>query len=164
MVREFHGIGKEVAKMSPQSEGRPSVDRRPGDNLYNNRTGYRQQQGFNDDHGQHNARANGYGTSESSKQRFMAPPPGQGDTRSPNGSLSHSPNDGQNGRGREVAQDMPVRERSRNNGVPGAKSHNGPRICQKCGEALTGQFVRALGGTFHLDCFRCRVSYAHFSL
>jgi hypothetical protein len=29
------------------------------------------------------------------------------------------------------------------------------RICKKCGEALTGQFVRALGGTFHLDCFKC---------
>ncbi len=32
------------------------------------------------------------------------------------------------------------------------------RICKKCGEPLTGQFVRALDGTFHLDCFRCRVS------
>ena len=31
------------------------------------------------------------------------------------------------------------------------------RICKKCGEPLTGQFVRALGGTFHLDCFMCRV-------
>ncbi|KAI1003960.1 Rho-type GTPase-activating protein 1 [Podosphaera aphanis] len=30
------------------------------------------------------------------------------------------------------------------------------RVCKKCGEALTGQFVRALSGTFHLDCFRCR--------
>lgn len=31
------------------------------------------------------------------------------------------------------------------------------RICKKCGEQLTGQFVRALDGTFHLDCFRCKV-------
>lgn len=31
------------------------------------------------------------------------------------------------------------------------------RTCKKCGEPLTGQFVRALDGTFHLDCFRCRV-------
>ncbi|KAK2069383.1 hypothetical protein P8C59_003969 [Phyllachora maydis] len=30
------------------------------------------------------------------------------------------------------------------------------RLCKKCGEHLTGQFVRALDGTFHLDCFRCR--------
>lgn len=32
------------------------------------------------------------------------------------------------------------------------------RICKKCGEPLTGQFVRALDGTFHLDCFKCAVS------
>lgn len=32
------------------------------------------------------------------------------------------------------------------------------RTCSKCGESLTGQFVRALDGTFHLDCFKCRVS------
>lgn len=31
------------------------------------------------------------------------------------------------------------------------------RLCKKCDEPLTGQFVRALGGTFHLDCFKCRV-------
>ncbi|KAB5536547.1 hypothetical protein GE09DRAFT_971110 [Coniochaeta sp. 2T2.1] len=30
------------------------------------------------------------------------------------------------------------------------------RTCGKCGEPLTGQFVRALDGTFHLDCFKCR--------
>lgn len=33
------------------------------------------------------------------------------------------------------------------------------RICGKCQGPLTGQFVRALGGTFHLDCFKCRVSF-----
>ena len=31
------------------------------------------------------------------------------------------------------------------------------KICGKCGEGLTGQFVRALGGTFHLECFTCHV-------
>ncbi|KAK3693843.1 hypothetical protein B0T22DRAFT_53220 [Podospora appendiculata] len=30
------------------------------------------------------------------------------------------------------------------------------RVCKKCGETLMGQFVRALDGTFHLDCFKCR--------
>ncbi|KAL7936823.1 hypothetical protein V8C35DRAFT_208415 [Trichoderma chlorosporum] len=30
------------------------------------------------------------------------------------------------------------------------------RMCKKCGLQLTGQFVRALDGTFHLDCFKCR--------
>lgn len=41
----------------------------------------------------------------------------------------------------------------------GSRSASGQgRICKKCGESLTGQFVRALDGTFHLDCFKCRVS------
>lgn len=31
------------------------------------------------------------------------------------------------------------------------------KICGKCGEGLTGQFVRALGGTYHLECFTCHV-------
>ncbi|KAI5809630.1 hypothetical protein DFH27DRAFT_153739 [Peziza echinospora] len=30
------------------------------------------------------------------------------------------------------------------------------RICRKCGQSFTGQYVRALGGAFHLDCFKCR--------
>ncbi|KAF2750572.1 RhoGAP-domain-containing protein [Sporormia fimetaria CBS 119925] len=29
------------------------------------------------------------------------------------------------------------------------------KMCGKCGEGLTGQFVRALGGTYHLECFTC---------
>lgn len=143
--------------MSPQSEGRPSVDRRPSDNIYGNRGGYRQQQGIADDHYQQNGRTNGYGQTDAPKQRYMAPPPGSGDSRSPNGSLSHAVPEGRNGRSREPTEELPIRERSRNNGTPAAKSHNGPRLCKKCGMALTGQFVRALGGTFHLDCFRCRV-------
>ncbi|CAG8518695.1 5261_t:CDS:10 [Ambispora leptoticha] len=28
--------------------------------------------------------------------------------------------------------------------------------CTKCGLVIVGQFVRALGGTFHLDCFKCQ--------
>ena len=147
--------------MSPQSEGRPSIDRRPGDGPYNNRGGYWQQQGLDDSqYQQQNGRTNGYGQDDPSRQRFMGPPPGPADTRSPNGGLSHSPVDGRNGRSRDQTQELPVRERSRNNGSTGGgkASHGAPRICKKCGEALTGQFVRALGGTFHLDCFRCRVS------
>lgn len=31
------------------------------------------------------------------------------------------------------------------------------KICAKCGDGLTGQFVRALGGTYHLECFTCHV-------
>jgi len=48
------------------------------------------------------------------------------------------------------------RNRSRPRGSRAASGQT--RICKKCGESLTGQFVRALDGTFHLDCFKCRVS------
>lgn len=32
------------------------------------------------------------------------------------------------------------------------------QICAKCELSVTGQFVRALGTVFHLDCFKCQVS------
>lgn len=48
-------------------------------------------------------------------------------------------------------------ERNRSRTRNGRTASGQLRICKKCGEPLTGQFVRALGGTFHLDCFRCRV-------
>ena len=35
------------------------------------------------------------------------------------------------------------------------------RMCGKCGGQLSGQFVRALGDTFHLECFTCNVSPYH---
>jgi len=52
------------------------------------------------------------------------------------------------------------RSGERNRSKPrGSRSASGQvRTCKKCGEPLTGQFVRALDGTFHLDCFKCRVS------
>ncbi|KAJ3282610.1 hypothetical protein HK104_010815 [Borealophlyctis nickersoniae] len=31
-----------------------------------------------------------------------------------------------------------------------------PKFCTACGEKIEGQFVRALGGHYHLDCFRCK--------
>lgn len=53
------------------------------------------------------------------------------------------------------------RSRTRTNRSTGGKSSSGTlRVCRKCNEPLTGQFVRALGGTFHLDCFKCKVSIA----
>ncbi|KAH7335392.1 hypothetical protein B0J17DRAFT_669953 [Rhizoctonia solani] len=36
-------------------------------------------------------------------------------------------------------------------------SHStGPNFCSACGQAMTAQFVRALGTVFHLECFRCK--------
>ena len=40
----------------------------------------------------------------------------------------------------------------------GPTNQNGHHTCGKCHEALTGQFVRALGSKFHLECFTCQVS------
>lgn len=48
-------------------------------------------------------------------------------------------------------------ERNRSRHRSGRSASGQMRVCKKCGEALTGQFVRALDGTFHLDCFKCRV-------
>lgn len=57
-------------------------------------------------------------------------------------------------------------DESRRSGERNRSRQRGPRtasgqlrICKKCGEPLTGQFVRALDGTFHLDCFKCRVRF-----
>lgn len=51
------------------------------------------------------------------------------------------------------------RDPSRSNGQVNTKAPtNTSRVCRKCGEPLLGQFVRALGGTFHLECFQCNVS------
>ena len=66
--------------------------------------------------------------------------------------------DSRSGRPREAdeTRNKSSRSRSRTNGNAAHKSPSGQlRTCKKCGEGLTGQFVRALGGTFHLDCFKC---------
>jgi hypothetical protein len=37
------------------------------------------------------------------------------------------------------------------------------QLCTKCEGVLTGQYVRALGGLYHLACFTCRVCFLLFS-
>ncbi|KAF2099477.1 RhoGAP-domain-containing protein [Rhizodiscina lignyota] len=66
---------------------------------------------------------------------------------------------------RELVAPGPAPNTNQTPGVPGAfpidtppgpsRKPSGSRICGKCGENLTGQFVRALGDTFHLECFTC---------
>ncbi|KAM0714821.1 hypothetical protein Q7P37_009285 [Cladosporium fusiforme] len=54
----------------------------------------------------------------------------------------------------EASSEQQLAERPRgNNRKPSAIKEQ--RICGKCGNHLTGQFVRALGGTYHLECFTC---------
>ena len=74
-----------------------------------------------------------------------------------NDSSPTSPVNGYGGTNQENnSRDLGIREKPRaNSNVEGKKTTQ--RTCKKCNEPLTGQFVRALEGTFHLDCFRCQV-------
>lgn len=161
--------------MSPPSEGRTSADQGPGEGGYNSWGGYRQnphqpsnQLSKEASNQPSSGRANGFGPADGQRQRY-AGQQNVGDQRNLNGSQAPSV-DGRNGWNRELAQNtqnMPVREKSRTNGTPsgapgvgsGSRPTNGSsRTCKKCDQSLTGQFVRALGGTYHLECFLCRVS------
>jgi hypothetical protein len=79
--------------------------------------------------------------------------------------LAASPSGSASGRERERDGDSQKTsgERNRSRTRNGRTASGQLRMCKKCGEPLTGQFVRALGGTFHLDCFRCRVCSAYYS-
>lgn len=139
--------------MSTQSESRPSMDRSRAEPGRNNRGPYRQQS--NDSSNQHSQpSSNGYNSSIMARNRYMGA--GGGDEQLSNGNLSDSSTGGRPGRDRDriTTQNLPIRERSRTNGSNGAK-----RICDRCGEPLLGQFVRAMGGMFHLECFMCRASH-----
>lgn len=72
--------------------------------------------------------------------------------------MTASPSGSASGRERDGQPPKTSGERNRSRTRNGRTASGQLRICKKCGEPLTGQFVRALGGTFHLDCFRCRVS------
>ena len=145
--------------MNPQQGGRPSTDHRSGEGGLGLRGNSTQQ--MLDPASQHAPdSANGFEPGDGLRQRFPGRAASEGNSTS--GSLPPSPVDGRSGRTTDNAQNLPFRDRSqtRSNGGAGTKLSNGNRrVCKKCGESLTGQFVRALGGTFHLDCFRCRVCY-----
>lgn len=86
----------------------------------------------------------------------------------PNGAFSSenrmaSPVGSAGGREREADPTKTNGERNRSRNRSARTASGQIRVCKKCGEPLTGQFVRALGGTFHLDCFRCRVGLFLFS-
>ncbi|GAA5989573.1 hypothetical protein JCM10908_000535 [Rhodotorula pacifica] len=44
---------------------------------------------------------------------------------------------------------------ARTNGAASGLTATAPATCAKCDLPMTGQFVRALGTVYHLDCFRC---------
>jgi hypothetical protein len=78
------------------------------------------------------------------------------DYRRQNSPRPHSHGQNQNQQGGDGQRESHDRDRSRTRQT--RKGSGQIRLCKKCGEPLTGQFVRALGGTYHLDCFKCRVS------
>lgn len=102
------------------------------------------------------SQANGYDGQDNTvlRPRFAGPAAGEG-----NDSARSSPAEGRSRREKEHTRTTSNTDRPRTNGHMGGKSSSGTlRTCKKCTEPLTGQFVRALGATYHLDCFRCKVS------
>jgi len=94
----------------------------------------------------------------------------------PHTGLAHGrPDGGDAGAGHESQREPPhlmpdahteqqLAERTRGGSRRPSGTAKEQRMCGKCGTHLTGQFVRALGGTFHLECFTCHVSsYASIS-
>lgn len=144
--------------MSPQPEGRPSTERpqHAQDNGYGSRAS--QWQKPSDSISRYPSQTtNGLDSVEVPKQRFVGAVTADDDMS--NGTSPRLPSDGRNGRETDVSLDIPVRGRSRTDGSTGGNTSSGtPRLCTKCGESLTGKYVRALKGTFHLECFMCRVS------
>lgn len=124
--------------MGPQSEGRPSEETA--------------------EHANHTA---GHDTTRNERDRKVSNDlarlqldrldPSTVDSRAP-----ASPATSTNGRERDL-KGKGSEQRDRSKPRSHRKGSGQLRICRKCQEPLTGQFVRALGGTFHLDCFKCKV-------
>ena len=56
----------------------------------------------------------------------------------------------------------PIRRDSNSNRA-GRRRHE-PASCGQCGKAVHGQFVRAMGKVYHLECFRCKVRFTSFAI
>lgn len=141
-------------------KGRPSTDRRSGEDGYGSKETYEQKAFVPTDQGSQQI-GSGRGSADLVRHKFMGPAAREDQMSS--GSLSPPPIDGRNGRERDVPQNLPSRERSRANGsADGRNSTSTARICTKCHEPLQGKYLRALGGTYHLGCFKCMVSCREF--
>lgn len=142
--------------MGSQLEGRASVDAQTSPTGYDTRDIHQLES--NGSRGQYTASGGSDLDNIGQRQRILGPVPEDGNV--PDGGLPASPVNGRPSRDQERSRDLPLREKPRtNSSTEGRKPQ---RICKKCGEPLTGQFVRALEGTFHLDCFRCQVCrFAH---
>jgi hypothetical protein len=139
--------------MGSQLEGRASVDAQTRPTGYDTRD-IRQHEN-NGSRGQYTASGGADLENVGQRQRILGPVPEDG--KVPDGSLPVPDVNGRGSRDQEGPRDLPIMEKPRtNSSLEGRKTQ---RVCKKCGELLTGQFVRALEGTFHLDCFRCKVRW-----
>lgn len=146
--------------MSPQSEGRPSTERplHLQDSSYGSRALQRQR--TSDSTGPYSShKTNGLQSVDGPKLQLVGATKADDDMS--NGTSPLSPSDGQNERNgseTDVSQENLARGRSRTDGSTAGNTSGGvPRICTTCGEPLIGKYVRALGGTYHLECFMCKV-------
>ncbi|KAL9068406.1 MAG: hypothetical protein Q9157_006516, partial [Trypethelium eluteriae] len=96
---------------------------------------------------------NGYSNAPPSSQRRKNSRPIDPATGSPMDLDVPSENDIRRARNDNSPRSPAGRERSRTHG--GRRGSSNQRICGKCQEPLTGQFVRALENTYHLECFTC---------
>ena len=143
--------------LGSHTESRPSTDRSPVDNGYDYRFPQQTHQSPNiPSNAAYAPRSNGYGPASPPRQRNGGHQSSAQSNTNLNGGLP--PNaDSRNGRDRNRPQDLVARDRSQARGTSTSKRS---RICAECGQQLTGQFVRALDATYHLECFTCRVSLA----
>jgi len=100
------------------------------------------------------------GTSNSHSQYLPSSRPGSSASQNKSAD-GHELSDRERDRGRRRG-DSGASGESTSNGAGGGsveKKRNGSTTtCAKCELPMTGQFVRALGTVYHLDCFRCQVS------
>ncbi|KAF2105399.1 rho-type GTPase-activating protein-like protein [Lophiotrema nucula] len=91
-------------------------------------------------------------------QQYGYDPRGNGLARRPTDPLDHqhvhnlSPQKRNDNLTRQISDSDPEQMNSAPTGEPKPRRS---KTCGKCGEHLTGQFVRALGDTYHLECFTC---------
>jgi len=98
-----------------------------------------------------NADADAHSDNESQNGRSEA------DTRHEHGDTLHTTAAGTDNLRPEAAAVPPTTSSSTSNGAVRQRTPSQTRTCTKCNQALVGQFVRALDGKFHLECFKCRV-------
>lgn len=99
------------------------------------------------------------GSNSHSHQPSSRPGSAASQNRLPGSSEGHELAERERDRGRRRGDSGASGESSSGGGErSGGKRTGSPTTCAKCDLPMTGQFVRALGTVYHLDCFRCLVS------